>query len=190
MRRRPLDRCRLRLNFGATAPVHGRLYHFNRLLHGSSVARRYPDLSRVVLEPSAKVHLRPAQPFDVHDPLASLPHEAANQTPGHTDGGLGCVEAVLQIETHRFGRHQLFDELVSERHVSAVSGDDHYSMPCAHILDLNLRARRGLELGYDPTLGAEDGTLCQSQRESEACYHKKRAAGLLPQEGAAGPLRE
>ena len=59
-------------------------------------------------------------------------------------------------------------------------------MPCAHILDLNLRARRGLELGYDPTLGAEDGALCQSQRESEACYHKKRAAGLLPQEGLLG----
>ena len=87
------------------------------------------------------------------------------------------MEAVLQIETHRFGRHQLFDELVSERHISAVSADDHDSMPCAHISDLNLRARRSLELGYDPTLGAKDGALCQSQRESEACYHKKRAAG-------------
>ena len=59
-------------------------------------------------------------------------------------------------------------------------------MPCAHISDLNLRACRGLELGYDPTLGAKDGALCQSQRESEACYHKKRAAGLLPQEGLLG----
>ena len=64
-------------------------------------------------------------------------------------------------------------------------------MPCAHISDLNLRACRGLELGYDPTLGAEDGALCQNsgsqrlattRRGPLVCYHKKGLLGLFGSE--------
>ena len=94
--------------------VHGRLDHFNRPLDCPGVAGRDPDLSHVVLEPLAQVHLGPAELLDVHDPLASLPHDATNQIPRHAKGHR--VVSILRIQAHHFGRQQLLDELASERH--------------------------------------------------------------------------
>jgi hypothetical protein len=125
---------------------------FNRPLDCPGVAGRDPDLSHVVLEPLAQVHLGPAELLDVHDPLASLPHDATNQIYRHAKGHR--VVSILRIHTGaplRPPATPRSDELASERHTAA--GDINAFLACARpaigVSHLDLHARRGLELGHD-----------------------------------------
>ena len=162
---------RLNLASGATVDaamqlaLDGRLDHSNRPFDCRSVAGRDPDLSHAVLEPLAQVQLGPAEVLDSHDPLAPVPHDATNQVPRHTKD-LDRVVPILRTQAHRFGRHQLLDELTSERHRSGITGDINallaISSPVSH---LDFHACRGLELGFDAATLPKDGALCKSRRE-------------------------